>query len=46
MKEKINVKSECHVRIHDRNGFVMSLDLNKNASDVITHLMKLYNGDI
>lgn len=36
-----NKLAECHVRVHDKKGFVMSIDLDNRTSDVIKCLIDL-----
>lgn len=44
--EKIeNDRSETHVRIHNKNGFVLSMDIDKPVEDVINHLVMFKRGD-
>ena len=43
---KGNKLAECHVRIHDKNGFVMSIDLDNRTSDVIKYILDLRDGEL
>ena len=36
-------KSETHLRVHGKEGFILCLDLNVNPKDVISHLIEHYN---
>lgn len=38
-------KSECHVRIHSKNKYLMSMDIDATPSEVITLLMEFQQGD-
>ena len=35
-------KSECHLRIHGKEGFILCLDINVDPKDVISHLIEHY----
>lgn len=44
--EKIeNSRSETHVRIHSKTGFVLSIDIDRPVEEVINHLVMFKHGD-
>ena len=40
----IKGKSECHVRLHDKDRYVMSIDMNVPVEKVVAVLMRLNTG--
>lgn len=45
-KNKEKAAVQCHVRVHDSDGFVAGIDLDMDADEVIRHILTIRKGDV